>query len=504
MISSHKIDPYNTNMSDTESSIPSSSSDDSSTHGLAKRSGRGFSQPVAVAFTINYLIGTGFLTLPWAFGQGGILLSTITFLFVLTICNISKDYVLSTMARAEAMSRSTDAIDEEGATLLVKSDYGSVDSDEASGDHDLNESNHFGGDTEEGSLALDRPTFDPLDISRKPVDDRYMVKDRKFEYVELCRIFLGNRGEQGYIICIALSIVAQLWGYTTVFSSAMAQMAPILQDSSRDYSIYTILFGSVVVPLTCLDLKEQKTFQLILSGGRLAVIAVMILTCLIASLADEDSTPHFVGTDPGGAGSQLVNFSGFYSMFSVLVFAFMMHNALPVLSEPVADKKHLSSIYLYAFLVCAVAFWTLGFTVSWFFGNGVEQSCNLLWTNYTGGHSSAIWPRAVSYFVVLFPAANIISAYPLNAIVLGNNLLQKLHNQREIEVSKCSLHVCGSCATNAQATMIISSGTYYPYHHHCLFMVVSTRLESLSRHTNTFEPSIELSQARLLFLVLFL
>ena len=441
MISSHKIDPYNTNMSDTESSIPSSSSDDSSTHGLAKRSGRGFSQPVAVAFTINYLIGTGFLTLPWAFGQGGILLSTITFLFVLTICNISKDYVLSTMARAEAMSRSTDAIDEEGATLLVKSDYGSVDSDEASGDHDLNESNHFGGDTEEGSLALDRPTFDPLDISRKPVDDRYMVKDRKFEYVELCRIFLGNRGEQGYIICIALSIVAQLWGYTTVFSSAMTQMAPILQDSSRDYSIYTILFGSVVVPLTCLDLKEQKTFQLILSGGRLAVIAVMILTCLIASLADEDSTPHFVGTDPGGAGSQLVNFSGFYSMFSVLVFAFMMHNALPVLSEPVADKKHLSSIYLYAFLVCAVAFWTLGFTVSWFFGNGVEQSCNLLWTNYTGGYPSAVWSRAVSYFVVLFPAANIISAYPLNAIVLGNNLLQNLHNQREIEVSTWSLHI---------------------------------------------------------------
>ena len=183
------------NMSDTESSsTPSSSSDDSSTHGLAKRSGRGFSQPVAVAFTINYLIGTGFLTLPWAFGQGGILLSTITFLFVLTICNISKDYVLSTMARAEAMSRSTDAIDEEGATLLVKSDYGSVDSDEASGDQDdLNESTHFEGDTEEGSLALDRPTFDPLDISRKPDDDRYMVKDRKFEYVELCRIFLGNR-----------------------------------------------------------------------------------------------------------------------------------------------------------------------------------------------------------------------------------------------------------------------------------------------------------------------
>eukprot|EP00563_Minutocellus_polymorphus_P017560 CAMPEP_0197726256 /NCGR_PEP_ID=MMETSP1434-20131217/14526_1 /TAXON_ID=265543 /ORGANISM="Minutocellus polymorphus, Strain CCMP3303" /LENGTH=520 /DNA_ID=CAMNT_0043312127 /DNA_START=75 /DNA_END=1634 /DNA_ORIENTATION=+ len=423
-------------MSDEESSsIPSLSSDDSLTHGIAKR--QGFSQPVAVAFTINYLIGTGFLTLPWAFDQGGILLSTATFLFVLVICNISKDMVLSAMARAEAMSRSAD-IDEEGATLLVKSDYGSsdygsVESDDASGQDNFNESTHFGGEVEDGSLAL-RPTMDPLDISRKPVDGRYMVRERKFEYVELCRIFLGVRGEQAYIICIALSIIAQLWGYTTVFSSALAEMVPILRDTNRDYSIYTILFGSVVVPLTCLDLKEQKTFQLVLSGGRLFVIAVMILTCLLASFADDESTPHFVGTESAaGAGSQLVNLGGLYSMLSVLIFAFMMHNALPVLSEPVADKKHLSSIYLYAFLVCAVAFWTLGFAVSWFFGDGVEQSCNLLWTTYTGGHPSAIWPKAVSYFVVLFPAVNIISAYPLNAIVLGNNLVQKIHNQREIE-----------------------------------------------------------------------
>ena len=419
-------------MPDTEYlSVPSSSSsehsDDSAKHGIAKRRSKGFTQPVAVAFTINYLIGTGFLTLPWAFGQGGILLSTITFLFVLVICNISKDYVLSTMARAEAMKRATDtSIDEEGANLLIKSDYGSVDSDDANS-------------IEDGIVAVNsKPTMDPLDISRKPVDTRYVVKERKFEYVELCRIFLGVRGEQGYIVCIALSIVAQLWGYTTVFASAMAEMVPILRDADRDNSIYTILFGSIVVPLTCLDLKEQKTFQLVLSSGRLVVIAVMILTCIIASLSGDDSAPHFLGTDsPAGAGGNLINLGGFYSMFSVLVFAFMFHNALPVLSEPVADKKKLSAIYLYAFLVCAVAFWSLGFTVSWFFGENVEQSCNLLWINYTGGHPN-LWSKAISYFVVLFPAVNILSAYPLNAIVLGNNLLQKLHNQREIEVG-CDL-----------------------------------------------------------------
>lgn len=38
----------------------------------------GFSPFVAFCFTINYILGTGFLTLPWAFVQGGVLLSTLT------------------------------------------------------------------------------------------------------------------------------------------------------------------------------------------------------------------------------------------------------------------------------------------------------------------------------------------------------------------------------------------------------------------------------------------
>jgi len=38
----------------------------------------GFSFMIAVAFTLNYIMGTGFLTLPWAFHQTGILLGSVT------------------------------------------------------------------------------------------------------------------------------------------------------------------------------------------------------------------------------------------------------------------------------------------------------------------------------------------------------------------------------------------------------------------------------------------
>eukprot|EP00518_Triparma_eleuthera_P022930 CAMPEP_0197555226 /NCGR_PEP_ID=MMETSP1320-20131121/12941_1 /TAXON_ID=91990 /ORGANISM="Bolidomonas sp., Strain RCC2347" /LENGTH=51 /DNA_ID=CAMNT_0043116215 /DNA_START=26 /DNA_END=177 /DNA_ORIENTATION=+ len=50
-------------------------------------------------------MGTGFLTLPWAFNSAGIGLSLATLGCVCFVSNISKDYVLETMARADALFR---------------------------------------------------------------------------------------------------------------------------------------------------------------------------------------------------------------------------------------------------------------------------------------------------------------------------------------------------------------------------------------------------------------
>ena len=65
--------------------------------------GGGFSRLTAISFTVNYLVGTGFLALPWAFRRGGLLLSTLSLVGVVIICDLCKDYVLETMARAETL-----------------------------------------------------------------------------------------------------------------------------------------------------------------------------------------------------------------------------------------------------------------------------------------------------------------------------------------------------------------------------------------------------------------
>eukprot|EP00957_Ditylum_brightwellii_P004515 343095-Ditylum_brightwellii.AAC.1 len=72
--------------------------------------------------------------------------------------------------------------------------------------------------------------------------------------------------------------------------------------------------------------------------------------------------------------------------------------------------------------------------VGWYFGKNVKQSSNLNWKYYTGGTGRlsedgseyidiAWWARFISTFVVIFPAVDVISAFPLHAITLGNNLV---------------------------------------------------------------------------------
>jgi len=159
---------------------------------------QGISPFVCACFTLNYLIGTGFLTLPWAFEVSGILLSCVTMAFTCVIANIASDYILSTMARADAAAvllhdnggtdgqDNSDLFEDVMAPLNKKSDskkssYSSVES------HPVNNSDAARG------LAVD------FDVNPAGIDDDFycdfvkkhgklLVGDRKFELTELVRI----------------------------------------------------------------------------------------------------------------------------------------------------------------------------------------------------------------------------------------------------------------------------------------------------------------------------
>jgi Transmembrane amino acid transporter protein len=64
-----------------------------------------FSFWVTVCFTLNYIIGTGFLTLPWAFQQTGYLLGLFCLGAVTLLATVTIIFTLETMARADELTR---------------------------------------------------------------------------------------------------------------------------------------------------------------------------------------------------------------------------------------------------------------------------------------------------------------------------------------------------------------------------------------------------------------
>ena len=123
----------------TVHSAPSETTNHRFSHGESDDSPepqQGFSHFVAICFTVNYLIGTGFLTIPWAFERGGIVLSLITLMMVAAVSNITKNYLLSAMALAEALTASSEVESDSssngsGVSLTQKNGTGYGSADEA-------------------------------------------------------------------------------------------------------------------------------------------------------------------------------------------------------------------------------------------------------------------------------------------------------------------------------------------------------------------------------------
>lgn len=122
----------------------------------------------------------------------------------------------------------------------------------------------------------------------------------------------------------------------------------------------------------------------------------------------------------GPVGIPLWDWGGLYVFLPIACYAFIYHHSIAGLSHPVRDKRLLGSIFLTTFLICSVAYGAIAVLVASYFGPHMAQSSNLEWQEYGAGKG---FPRAMALYILLFPALDVASAFPLNAITLGNNML---------------------------------------------------------------------------------
>jgi len=456
----------------------------------------GFSPLVAFCFTINYILGAGFLTIPWAFVQSGLVLSSIMLIIAAVGADIAKDFMLETMSRAEAMlddqmhwkkhdQKSGGIPSSNGGTSRVllrppakiererlleqQQNLNNRDENQNNDKQQCHKSLSFQSLQDAFSKANQNTTVKGDDNSHVVVlkPKKYIVKDRKFEVNALCRVFLGKRGVNTFTFVFSLYMLGTLWAYTSVFSSAMARALPIFSvgdnhqlDSffhpvattaasaeSLNYLCYAILFGCTVVPLSCFELDEQVPLQVFLTGCRFFMFFLMIGTSgLCATDVSELSAIKTPTLDDEYAYGEVdyVRWAGIAKTLPILIFANIFHHSIPGLTHPAGDKRTIGYVFTATNVFTVTAYLILGISLGAAFGKGIEQSSNLNWSYFHAntGHfddqgnvvGAAWWTKAVSMYIMLFPAIDVVSAYPLNAITLGNNLFGAAYGNRIHEV----------------------------------------------------------------------
>jgi hypothetical protein len=78
-------------------------------------------------------------------------------------------------------------------------------------------------------------------------------------------------------------------------------------------------------------------------------------------------------------------------------------------------------VYTTTLIICFAAYTLIGVTLSTYFGSSVLSSSNLNWADFYHKNESSI-VSLLSNYIILFPAVDVMSAFPLSAITLGNNL----------------------------------------------------------------------------------
>merc|ERR1711871_624591 len=157
------------------------------------------------------------------------------------------------------------------------------------------------------------------------------------------------------------------------------------------------------------------------------IMCLMVGTTLQA-VAGTDAFPNL----PAGATVPPFRLGGLSTVISIGTFSQIFHYGLPLLVAPIKDKSKVGSMVLGGLCTTFLMFTLLGSVMVGYFGMNTLDAANLVWDHYTAGYSGKLpaWVNRLCELVMLFPALDVISVYPMNAITLCNGIMATVYKER--------------------------------------------------------------------------
>lgn len=395
---------------------------------------------ICYAFTVNYILGVGCLGIPYAFYQSGIFLGTILVLLLSFVSYVTVMWVAVAAEQEVSISvyqaisnpfilSPTTTIAKRRKLIPLKSQNDSFNNESKLSLLTKIFPNYGSESYDSDPIHLHQKREIAESKSRKVLDNKgdaskLLREIRELEVTDLTETFLGATGKYSYQISLMLLTYVGLLAYAQVFNDAFLSLVCV----SCTKIFPAVLFGCLVVPLSCYDLSEQIIAQLIMSLLRFVSLAVLLFGTVFALIFDWNNAAMNMN-NANFANIPIINLNGFSVMFTTALFSQLFQHSVPGLIRPLSDehKKHVPQIFFYALMTTALIYIVSGIVCVLYFGNKLKQSVNLNFIGFTWGiapHNSILLfgLRAISMIVALFPALDTLSVFPLIAITLGNNL----------------------------------------------------------------------------------
>ncbi|GMH77549.1 hypothetical protein TL16_g07447, partial [Triparma laevis f. inornata] len=416
----------------------------------------GYDTRALYIFTINYILGVGCLGMPYGFARCGVVFGSLLVLTVTALAYTTVTYVAETVSRAEKLALlPCEAGSKCWICLKPDCNVTNVNSLNVCVPIKEGESVNSGigyspmmNSTRYGSVETGNSTGGSSGkLNKRPRSDTDASIDWKaeksYEVTELCTKFLGTRYRVLYQGCLLCLMFVGLLAYSQVFCNSIIAIIDTSMYTFVTRPSLSFLFACLVVPLSCADLEEQVTVQAMMMVARFLAIFVMVAGSIYSICFDavdseslRTTAPYFAKTVVPESNTEpsmnyVFSFDGFGVMFSTALFSQLFQHSVPGLIRPLPEpqKKKVKRVFATALFTTASLYLLLGAVSAIYFGSSTLSSINLNFTNFTYGIDLSTAPtwkvllvNCLSNIVVLFPAADTISVFPLIANTLGNNL----------------------------------------------------------------------------------
>ena len=249
-----------------------------------------------------------------------------------------------------------------------------------------------------------------------------------------------------YLTVISLFFAGILTAYANIFGTSFATYVPLWggtcdyseSDLSVDcelkYRLVVLVYFAVMVYFTVIEFHEQTWMQVTMTVVRVAVILLIAGTCLVSLALGRNLTnaEEFKGGHP-----PMANVGMLGETLPVLLFSGLYQTIFPSVIQSIRKEVStflwivtmvtLSLMVFYSFIGMAAAFEI----------NDIPSNVSLAFLNFTFGASRdhhSWWTYAVEHFIVLFPALDVISIFPIVAHAVSDNIVSAVYgtNRRQI------------------------------------------------------------------------